>query len=66
MSLYKQFATNSEKEMEGVEVQMTEAENEDGSIPTFVVSRMASRTSVILRRLKPRPALIVVKSNLAR
>jgi hypothetical protein len=40
MSLYKQFATNSEKEMEGVEVQMTEAENEDGSIPTFVVSRM--------------------------
>ena len=40
MSLYKQFATNSEKEMEGVEVQMTEAENGDGSIPTFVVSRM--------------------------
>jgi hypothetical protein len=40
MSLYKQFATNSEKEMEGVEVQMTEAENEDGSIPTFVVCRM--------------------------
>ena len=40
MSLYKQFATNSEKEMEGVEVQMPEAENEDGSIPTFVVSRM--------------------------
>lgn len=40
MSLYKQFATNTEKEIEGIEVQMTEAENEDGSIPTFVVSRM--------------------------
>ena len=46
MSLYKQFATNSEKEMEGVEVQMTEAENEDGSIPTFVVSRI-DRKSVV-------------------
>ncbi len=40
MSLYKQFATNTEKEIEGIEVQMTEAENDDGSIPTFVVSRM--------------------------
>ena len=40
MSLYKQFATNTDKEIEGIEVQMTEAENEDGSIPTFVVSRM--------------------------
>jgi hypothetical protein len=40
MSLYKQFATNTEKEIEGIEVQMTEAENADGSIPTFVVSRM--------------------------
>ena len=40
MSLYKQFATNTEKEIEGIEVQMTEAENNDGSIPTFVVSRM--------------------------
>ena len=40
MSLYKQFATNTDKEIEGIEVQMTEAENEDGSIPIFVVSRM--------------------------
>lgn len=40
MSLYKQFATNTEKEIEGIEVQMTEAENDDGSVPTFVVSRM--------------------------
>ena len=40
MSLNKQFATNTDKEIEGIEVQMTEAENEDGSIPTFVVSRM--------------------------
>ncbi|MBU0801815.1 MAG: hypothetical protein KKA05_12545 [Alphaproteobacteria bacterium] len=40
MSLYKQFATNTDKEIEGIEVQMTEAENDDGSVPTFVVSRM--------------------------
>ena len=40
MSLYKQFATNSEKETEGVKIEFHEATNDDGSIPTFVVSRM--------------------------
>jgi hypothetical protein len=40
MSLYKQFATNSEKEIEGVEIEMVEAENDDKTIPTFIISRM--------------------------
>lgn len=40
MSLYKQYATDSTAEIEGVEIKMYDAENEDGTIPTFVVSRM--------------------------
>ena len=38
MSLFDQFETNTDKEAEGVEVQY--APNKDGSVPTFVVSRM--------------------------
>jgi len=40
MSLYKQFKTNAEKETEGVEIEFNEATNDDGSVPTFVISRM--------------------------
>jgi len=40
MSLYKQFATNSEKETEGVKIEFHEATNDDGSVPSFFVSRM--------------------------
>jgi len=40
MSLFKQFATDSKKEIDGIEVKFYEAENDDGSIPTFIVSRM--------------------------
>ena len=40
MSLYKQFKTNADKEMEGVEIEFNEATNDDGSVPTFVISRM--------------------------
>ncbi|UUV44528.1 tail assembly chaperone [Rhodobacter phage RcMotherGoose] len=38
MSLFDQFETNAEKEAEGVEVQY--APNKDGTIPTFILSRM--------------------------
>lgn len=38
MSLYTQFKTNAAKEVEGVEIQY--GPNEDGTIPTFVISRM--------------------------
>jgi len=41
MSLFKQFATNAEKVNEGVP--MTFAANEDGSVPTFFISRMAKQ-----------------------
>lgn len=37
MSLTKQFATDVEKEVAGVEV--TYGANEDGTVPTFVISR---------------------------
>lgn len=40
MSLYKQFKTNAEKEAEGVEIEFNEATNDDGSVPTFTISRM--------------------------
>lgn len=40
MSLYKQYATDSKAETEGVEIKMFDAENEDGSVPTFIISRM--------------------------
>lgn len=39
MSLYNQFATNKEAEVEGVEVQY--GANADGSIPSFRISRMS-------------------------
>lgn len=37
MSLFKQFKTNEQKEVDGVEVHY-EA-NEDGSVPTFIIAR---------------------------
>jgi hypothetical protein len=40
MSVYKNFETSAEKEINGVEVVLTEAENEDGTCPTFVLCRM--------------------------
>lgn len=38
MSLFEQFETNAEKEVEGVPVKY--APNKDGTIPTFFLSRM--------------------------
>lgn len=40
MSLFKQFATDKKKEVDGVEVAY--GENEDGTVPTFIISRMGS------------------------
>ena len=39
MSLFDQFETNNDKEVEGVDVQY--APNKDGTIPTFTISRMS-------------------------
>lgn len=41
MSLFDQFETDDSKEVEGVEVQY--APNKDGSIPTFLLSRMGKK-----------------------
>lgn len=40
MSLYSQFGTNKDKEVEGIEVKIFDAENADGTIPTFIICRM--------------------------
>jgi hypothetical protein len=40
MSLFKQFATNKDLETNGVEVQY--GENDDKTVPTFIISRMSS------------------------
>lgn len=40
MSLYKQFYVSEQKEIEGVEVKIYDACNDDGTIPTFILSRM--------------------------
>jgi hypothetical protein len=38
--LFKQFKTDTNKELNGVDIEFAEAVNEDGSIPTFTLSRM--------------------------
>lgn len=38
--LFKLFKTDTNKEVNGVEIEFAEAVNDDGSIPTFIISRM--------------------------
>lgn len=38
--LHKQFKTNSTKETEGVKIEFHEAQNDDGTVPAFIISRM--------------------------
>ena len=38
--LFKQFKTDTNKEVNGVEIEFAEATNDDGSVPTFIISRM--------------------------
>jgi len=40
MSLYSQFKMDEKKEIDGVKILFSEAENEDGTIPAFFISRM--------------------------
>jgi len=40
MSLYSQFKMDEKKEIEGVKILFSEAENDDGTIPAFFISRM--------------------------
>jgi hypothetical protein len=50
MSLYTQFKTNAEKEVEGVEIQY--GPNEDGTIPTFIISRMGKSNKAYTKALE--------------
>jgi hypothetical protein len=49
MSLFAQFETSAEKEIEGVEI--TYGPNEDGSIPTFILSRMGQANKAYTKAL---------------
>jgi len=50
--LFKQFKTNATKEVEGVEIEFTEATNDDGSIPTFIISRMGKSNKAYAKALE--------------
>lgn len=42
MSLFKQYKTDENKTSNGVPIVLHEAANEDGTLPTFYISRMSS------------------------
>ncbi|MCB1238982.1 MAG: hypothetical protein KDB30_04810 [Tetrasphaera sp.] len=50
MTLYNQFATDREKETDGVEVSY--APNEDGTVPTFVVARTSKTNKQYTKALE--------------
>jgi hypothetical protein len=50
--LFKQYKTNSLKEAEGVEIEFPEAQNDDGSIPTFIISRMGKSNKAYSKALE--------------
>ena len=52
MGLHKQFKTNSTKENEGVEIEFPEAQNDDGSIPVFIISRMGKSNKAYSKALE--------------
>lgn len=57
MSLYKQYKTDETKTNEGVAIKLHEAENEDGTIPTFYLARMSSTNKAYQKAMeaKTRP-----------
>lgn len=50
MSLYKNYATDSTKETNGVEV--TFEANDDGTVPTFIVSRIGDSNKEYMKALR--------------
>lgn len=50
--LHKQYKTNSEKENNGVEIEFPEAENDDKTIPVFIVSRMGKANKAYTKALE--------------
>ena len=49
--LIKHYKTNNKKEIEGVEITFPEAENVDGTVPTFIISRMGSANKAYTKEL---------------
>lgn len=52
MSLRKQYQTNIAAEIDGFELKLEEAPNDDGTIPTFILSRMGSSNRAYARALE--------------
>lgn len=52
MSLYKQYKTDSSKENDGIEVEFHDAENDDETIPTFMIARMGPSNKAYQRELE--------------
>jgi len=52
MSLYKKFKTNTDTEVQGIEIALTGAENDDGSTPTFLISRMGGGNKAYTKALE--------------
>ena len=50
--LRKHFKTNSTKETEGVEIELPEATNEDGTVPVFILSRMGKSNKAYSKALE--------------
>lgn len=50
--LFKQYKTDSIKETEGVEIEFPEAQNDDGSVPTFLISRMGKSNRAYSKALE--------------
>ncbi len=54
MSLYKQFKTNSQKEVDGIRIKFDEVVNEDGTTPVFIISRMGKGNKPYQKNLEAR------------
>ena len=52
MSLYKKFKTNTDIESQGVEIALQGAENPDGTVPTFLISRMGGSNKAYTKALE--------------
>lgn len=52
MSLYKKFKTNTDTETQGIEIALVGAENSDGSVPTFMISRMGGSNKAYSKALE--------------
>lgn len=50
--LKKYFKTSVEKEVEGAEIELPEAQNDDGTIPVFILSRTAKSNKAYSKALE--------------